>query len=163
MKLRVLAVVWITFSTMALSPAEPLFFSIQHSASKRFAILEETDGIAWLYLTVPGAPKPEKDALAYSTKTPDEKTDWSKVKEGHPPTLSKEFASERAVIRGAKEVDFTFDWADQGESVALRFKGEVIAMILRDDARGFSLALTKDGPLGHPLDLARAKHFDHEK
>lgn len=146
-------------SLVVVNAAEPIFRSEQNPVSKRYSILEEDERVAWLYLTVAGESRPEKDALAYSVIEPVERTDWSEVKEGRSPALSKEYASSHAVLRDRKVSDFSFRWADAGASVALLFRGEVIAFIDSSEKRGFSRALAKPGPLGIPLDSKKAKKF----
>ena len=139
------------------SDTHGLFVSWHNQTSKRYAILEELDGMAWLYLTEPGSQKPIRDCPAFTTAPPIEKVDWKRVAEtGAPPSIDMSIASPTAMIENPSATDFEARWTSDGESVALLRGGSIIAMIVADAKRGHSRALIKEGPLGLPFDEALA-------
>ena len=152
-------IAWILFMTSTSVLADPMFLAEQHHGSGRNVILEEEDGATWLYLTYPNEKRIEKGAFAYSLTSPDENFNRERVKSGKPPQISKEYASQYAVIQNVQASKFSFNWSADGESVALRYNDQIIAMILSTESRGYSKALSKPGPLGNPFDSEKAKIF----
>ncbi len=133
--------------------AKGIFIHSQHPTSKRFVILDESERVAYLYLTDKGKQIPVKDALAYMRVTAPNKVDWKNTaKEGHPPILSKEFASDSAVIKNAKEGQFSFEWSDDGESASLNYNGNPIAFVSVKKSLGYSKAISKPNKLALPWD-----------
>jgi len=135
------------------SDAQGLFISWQNPVSMRYAILEELDGMAWLYLTEANSQKPIRDCPAFTTIPPIEKVDWELVKEtGAPPPIDQSVASPTAMIESPGASDFEVSWTPNGESVALIRDNSIICMIVADAKRGHSRAIIKEGPLGLPFD-----------
>ncbi len=128
--------------------AEGIFIHSYNEESDRFAILDETDQVAFLYLTHQGTQKPEKDAIAYMRVNPPEKVDWKAMaKAGIPPILSAEIASSGAAIYEAEERHFTFSWSRDGTSAALIYRGEPIAFVTISERIGYSKAVAVDNKL----------------
>lgn len=130
-----------------------LFLSWKHPVSHQTAILEEMDGIVWLYLSEPQATQPARDCPAFVTAPPPDSVDWERIKQtGEPPGISKDVASDRALIEHPAPEDFSTIWSADGESVALRYRGDLICMIVAGQQRGHSKALGRSSPLGEPFD-----------
>ena len=128
--------------------AEGIFIHSHNEKSNRFAILDETDEVAFLYITKQGTQKPEKDAIAYMRIIPPDDADWKTMAEsGKPPVLSKNLASSNAVISQANESAFSFEWSNDGNSVSLHYKNEPIALVSTSKKIGYSKAVAKDNSL----------------
>lgn len=131
--------------------AEGLFLHSHSSVSDRFAILDETDQVAFLYLSQKGSQQPMRDAIAYMRVQPPKDVDWKAMaQKGNPPILSKELASNRAVISDADEGSFSFKWSADGNSAALLFRGEPIALVTESEELGLSKAVAKPNKLTSP-------------
>ena len=138
---------------MASAADDEIFLDSKHAKSHRFAILEEKNGTAWLYLTAADKPKPEKDVVVFARSRLATLNDVRAVaKKGQPPPLAKDYASKDALIRKPQGDEFTFLWSKDGQSVAVIHRGLPIAMILSNSKRGFAKAISKSGPFGEPWD-----------
>jgi hypothetical protein len=145
-------------SALNLAPAWATEITLQdrNPKSRRTAVLEDNEKVAYLYLTQPGTSAPDRDAIAYSRVRPVGTVDWKKLKEtGEPPMLGADVASPRAVITFPKAKEFSFRWAKDGHSVALLRNGEPIAMATATDRAGYSKAVAKPGRLANPWDEKR--------
>ncbi len=142
--------------------AEGIFIHSHSAVSNRFAILDETDKVAFLYLTKPGEQSPSNDAIAYMRVKPPVNFDWkAAASEGEPPLLPAKFASEKAVITGTSEADFSFKWSCDGNSVALNYKNEPIAFVVGSEPTGFSKAVSVDNALTNPwVQVLYTKYFE---
>jgi len=127
-----------------------LFKDECHPVSGRCVILEDNGNSAWLYLTPKSGEGIEKVAFAYSPIEPTDELNKEEIAKGNPPVLYKKLASLDAVIDSAKEVDFTFKWSSNGESITLLYKDKPIAMIHEEYQRGFSIALSEQSGFGEP-------------
>jgi len=131
----------------------PLFLEAQHAKSRRFAILEDNGNSCWLYLTTPDQPRPEKDCFVYAPVEPIEELNIDAVRdEGEPPILTKNLATNSALLTNPKPSDFRLRWSVDGESIAVVHKGVPVAMIVKDRKRGVSKALNKSSFFGEPWD-----------
>ena len=140
----------------AFASAAEINLQAQHPKSRRQAVLEDNEKIAYLYLTRPNSQAPERDAVAYSRVRPVPTVDWKKMKEtGEPPLLGADIASARAIITFPKQREFTFLWSKDGHSVALLRNGEPIAMVTAADTSGYSKAVAKGSRLAKPWDEKR--------
>jgi hypothetical protein len=136
-----------------ISMAEGIFIHSYNETSGRYAILEEYGEAGMLYLSEEGGQKPAKDAFAYMMVPPIDKETWKeRMKGGGPPVLHAEIASQSAVITTTKEKDFSFLWSNNGQAVALLYKGEAIAFISINEKYGFSKAVTEKSPIVNPWD-----------
>ncbi len=130
-----------------------LFLSWYCELSDRTAILEELDGMVWLFLTYPGMLRPERDCPVFATRPIPETVDWSAVEErGTPPSLSKDVISAQATVVTPVAEQFKAVWAYDGESVMLMYRGEPVVMVVKGFRLGHSRALLLEGPLGTPFD-----------
>jgi hypothetical protein len=128
--------------------AEGIFIHSYNEQSNRFAILDELDESAILYLSEIGSQKPEKDAFAYMRVEPLELSVWKDwMSNGKPPVLHFEIASKEAIITFSKELDFSFLWTVDGESVALLHNKIPIAFIYKNEKYGYSKAVSKSSPI----------------
>lgn len=128
--------------------AEGIFINSYNSLSDRYAILDEQDESAMLYLSEKGSQRPIKDAFAYMRIEPIDIDSWKdRMKAGEPPVLHKELASKQAVILTTKESDFSFIWSNDGDAVSLRYLNQPIAFISIDETFGFSKSVVKDSPV----------------
>lgn len=135
--------------------AEGIFIHSHNAESDRLAILDETEQVAFLYLTHQGTQKPERDSIAYMRINPPEKVDWNEMaRAGIPPILSAEIASSTAVINDAKERYFSFSWSRDGASAALIYKGDPIAFVTISEKIGYSKAVATDNKLTSPWNQA---------
>jgi len=135
------------------SDGEGIFLSWTHSDSRRTAIVEELDGMVWLYLTGSENHRPERDCPVFSTIPIIEKLDWGAVREsGTPPHLYREVATADAMLPNPLASEFSVVWSIDGQSVALHYSGRRIAMIVSGFELGHSAALLTKGPLGLPFD-----------
>lgn len=76
-----------------------IFLSWRHPVSHRTAILEEIDGMVWLYLSLPQTTEPARDCPAFVTDTPPDSVDWERIKQtGESPGITKDIATEGALI-----------------------------------------------------------------
>jgi len=150
--------IFITGSCMA----EGIFIHSHNEVSNRFALLDETDNVAFLYLTEPGEQSPSKDAIAYMRIRPPVKFDWkTATSNGEPPLLPIEFASEKAVITNTNTADFFFKWSLDGNAVVLNYKNEPIAFVAASESTGFSKAVSIDNALTNAWNqVLYTKYFD---
>lgn len=116
--------------------------------SKRAARLQLCGFAYYLYLTKAEAPLIDKDALAFMIRKPPNTINWDKLKKKitHP-YLSKEYETDKTVIRKIKKEYFAFIWSKNGHSVALLYKNEPIAFIIEEEKIGFSKATNKSSPI----------------
>lgn len=128
---------------------ENLFLLSQHPASRRFAVFEDDGVSAWLYLTAPESKKPSADAWVYNRIAAPPTKDISAYRGGPPPAAAG-YASETAQCDSPHEFEWSFQWSDDGHSVAMRKNGRVVAFIVTDEKRRYSRELVKDGPWGRP-------------
>jgi len=145
--------VFILFGISMNSIAKEIFIDSHNPISQRFAIFEDNEQVAYLYLTERGSQKPIKDAIAYSRKPLIPKVDWKKIEEtGEAPPLSMDVASSQAIIASPLESEFAFKWAKDGNSVALLRNGQPIAFASATEKYGYSKAISKTNPLANPWD-----------
>lgn len=135
------------------SDEKGLFLSWQHPTTRRHAILEQMDGMVWLYLTAPDSMKPDRDCPAFTTLPPAETVDWKLIERtGQPPPITKDVATAAALIEHPIAREFGPFWSADGQSVAVVRGGQIICMIVAGAERGHSRALSKESPLGLPFD-----------
>jgi hypothetical protein len=128
----------------------------QHPKSKRAAVLEDNEKVAYLYLIPAGKQAPDRATVAYSRVPPVPVVDWKKSNEtGEPPLIARDVASARAVIVFPKKREFSFRWSHDGHAVALLRNGEPIALASAAEPVGYSKAVAKPGKLAKPWDQKR--------
>ena len=136
--------------------SEPIFVESHHEESGRFAVLEEDDKVAYLYLLRPDQ-SIEKSTLAYMRVDPIESADWhAAAKRGEPPTLSRDMATTDAVIADALAADLRIDWSSDGHAAVLLYRGTPITWVsaAEEHGYGYSKAISKAGGFGQPWDEA---------
>lgn len=137
-----------------------IIFESKSPDSKKLAIFEDNGSSAWLYLASAKNHDVEKDAFVYSPQTPRKELNRSGMKDGEPPILIQEYASENAVVRIDDENDLSIVWSDNGKSLSLFYGAEVLAAIYEDDEQGYSKALSVRCGFGKPWsDDKFAEHF----
>jgi hypothetical protein len=135
------------------SSAKEIFIHSHNVASNRYAIFEDNENVAYLYLTEAGTQRPIKDAIAYSRKPLIAKVDWKKIQQtGEVPPLSADIASTQAIVKSPLESEFSFKWSKDGNSVALLRRGQPIAFTSLSEKYGYSKAISKPNPLANPWD-----------
>lgn len=133
--------------------SKDIFIHSHNTVSGRYAILEDDQKVAYLYLTKPGTQKPEKDAIAYSRLALAEKIDWEHIKRsGEAPPLARDMASPAAIIQNPQDSKFSFKWSADGQAVALIRNGEPIAFAAATEKFSYSKAVAKPSPLANPWD-----------
>lgn len=108
--------------------------------------------MVWLYLSHPEVTRPARDCPAFITAPPPATVDWERVRRGETPRIAADMATDRSFIQSPAAEDFGTTWTPDGESVALRHRGEMICMIVAGHQRGHSRAINGVGPLGVPFD-----------
>jgi hypothetical protein len=152
---RNIAVLIASFFINGICMAEGIFIHSHSDVSGRFAVLDETEQVAFLYLSKPRTQEPEKDAIAYMRVSPPKNVDWKELaKSGMPPVLSEEFASSNAIIPSANENQFSFVWSADGNSTALIYNGLPIAFVSISEGIGYSKAVSKENKLTNPWNQA---------
>jgi hypothetical protein len=135
------------------SMAQGLFLQSHNEQSSRFAVLEDNERVAYLYLTKPGKLEPEKDAIAYLRVKPVDRVDWEAIKRsGDTPMLTRELATASAVIEKPVEREFSFKWSRDGNAVALLHEGTPIAFACASDELGYSKAVSKTSSYANAWD-----------
>src|SRR3954471_12045237 len=109
-----------------------VFVSSLSGASARQAVVEETSGSAWLYMTAPNGEQPIADCFLYNTGK-----EWSSTTE-EPPPLDPSYASEYRVRLPVADEDVQIVWSPAGDAVAARIHGEFVGFIGAHDLRGYS-------------------------
>lgn len=151
---RLVAALLLSFGATAM--AQGLFLQSRHEVSKRFAVFEDDERVAYLYLTKPGTQQPEKDAIAYCRIKPIDRVEWEAIKQtGGTPMLMKELASEAAVVEKPIEREFSFKWSRDGNAVALLRNGVPIAFASAAEKFGYSKAVAKASPLASAWDQVK--------
>ncbi|MFO1396527.1 MAG: hypothetical protein U1F48_05635 [Burkholderiales bacterium] len=136
--------------------AQGLFLESHNVISKRHAILEDDERVAYLYLTRAGTQQPERDVLAYSRINPVDRVEWEASKQtGGAPLLLEELASESAVVEKPAEREFSFKWSPDGTAVALLRDDVPIAFASAAERFGYSKAVVKASPLANNWDQAK--------
>lgn len=143
---------------MAAAPAMAggWFLESRNHTSQRFAVFEDDEKVAYLYLTKPGSQQPERDAIAYTRVAPVDSADFnSSEQRGRTPLLTKDLASRTARVDNPAEREFSFAWSGDGNAVALLRNGEPIAFASALERFGYSKAVRKSSKLVNAWDQAR--------
>lgn len=136
-----------------------IIFESEHPGSRKLAVFEDNGSSAWLYLASSASQEVEKDAFVYSPREPRFELNRSGMKEGEPPILVVEYASDTAVLNVTDENDLSIVWSDDGKSLALFHKADVLAAIYADDDEGYSKALSKRCGFGKPWSEEKYRRF----
>lgn len=140
-----------------------IIFESESPDGKKLAIFEDNGTSAWLYLASASNHEVQKDAFVYSPQPPRTELNRAGMKAGEPAILTREFASDAAVVHVADEHDLSIVWSDNGKSLAVYHREDVLAAIYEDDEQGYSKALCKRCGFGKPWSAAKfAAVFDGE-
>lgn len=124
-----------------------LFKSSLSGASARHAVVEESLGSAWLYMTEPYGQQPIAGCFLYNTGEA-----WTESKEA-PPPLDPAYASDYRVNLPVHEEDVEIIWSPSGDAVAVRIHGHFVGFIAANDDRGFSRSVREECDWAHPFDV----------
>jgi hypothetical protein len=127
------------------------FVSEQNPTSRRWAVFEDDGVSGWLYLTEPESERPTSDCWIYNGLAITESAEEYRSRGMAPPAPSSYIGPEAEMIE-ADESAFSFQWAHDGESVALFMNDLLMGFIVSGQQRGFSRYLVKEGSWGNPLD-----------
>ncbi len=128
-----------------------LFLDNQNPISLRWAILEDDDKSAWLYLTEPRTEHPIADVFVYNRIKPIKTKDVKKIY-GGPPPIDEAHANNQSVISKPETHHFSFAWSSDGNSIAVIKEGNPITMIINAEKHGYSKGIGVNGPWGHVWD-----------
>ncbi|MGR5130612.1 hypothetical protein [Photobacterium swingsii] len=136
--------------------AEEIFVHSYSEISDRYAILDDNETVAFLYITKVGMQAPERDALAYMRITPPKEVSLKElIDKGEPPILPSKYASDSAVILSPVESSFSFVWSEDGDAVSLLYGGNAIVFLSVNEPLGFSKAAAQDSPLVKQWDQSK--------
>lgn len=126
--------------------------SDEHAISKRVVHLIDEGPAIWMYLTSPGGMEIASDCWVQNCIPAPASIEAFRESASAPPATIEYVKSEDP---GAIPRDISFEWAANGEAVAVRFGGVTMAFIDSANKFGYSRNLTKRGPFGSPLDNQR--------
>jgi len=126
-----------------------LFVSVQHPVTMRWTIFEDDGETGWLYVTKPNSMEPESDCFVYNRQTPAESLPPDHPRDT-PPRITKDFASGLAVQRPNSEDEISLRWSEAGSAALVLLRSQPAAMIVVGEPRGWSKAISRQGPFGHP-------------
>jgi hypothetical protein len=122
-----------------------------HPESRRYAVLEDSHGTIWLYLTTVDGLKPQSDVWVANSS----RSKASSSRTNPPPAPA-------AVTTGggADEIDSTrsewlVGWSESGDAVVLFKDGQAIAFVTATARRGWSKQVQQSCPWGEPWDEAK--------
>ncbi len=130
----------------------------QHPVSKRWAIFEDDDVCAYLYLTKPNAMVPVRDCWIYNRIDPPPMSSLAMYEDGPPPACVG-FADTTSVIREPNNPSIKFVWGQFGESVAILIGEVPMAFVSELMKAGCSKNLLQDGPWGETWEEDKFKMF----
>jgi len=73
-------------------------------------------------------------------------------KRGDAPPLVEEYSTGQALVPDLTSASIILRWGKDGISVVAFLEGEPFSMIVAGEKNGYSRALSKEGPWGHPWD-----------
>lgn len=132
-------------------PPHPLFIE-QHPRSKRYAILEDNGTTLWLYLTAPNQRQVVADTWVFNRVRPllmpEELTPFRDADQ--PPPILESMADDEPICDAPEAHRWAFNWASDGEAVAIFRDDRPIAFVRSTDRRGFSRHVIRSSPWGVP-------------
>lgn len=142
---------------------QDIIFESESPDGRRLAIFEDNGSSAWLYLASASNHDVEKDAFVYSPQPPRAELNRDGMRDGEPPILTQEYASEHAVVDIEDEMALSIVWSDSGKSLAVFHNETVLAAIYEDEPQGYSKALSKRGGFGKPWSQSKFEQFFNEQ
>jgi hypothetical protein len=130
------------------------FNSVQHPATKRWAVFEDDGRSAWLYITEPDRARPVADCFVYNCQPPADELPptWDRAS---PPPITTVYASPSAFHPNVSPDQVRVGWNTKGDAAVVMIDGKAVALLVAGESRGYSKAITVDGPYGHPWDERR--------
>ena len=128
-------------------PEDTFMLQSQNDDSRRYAVFEDDDTSAWLYLTSPDERKYVADVWIHN-RVPAPPGSDIKNYYGGPPPAAIGFADDAAICVAPEAHEWSFLWLDNGNMVVLHCDGRPVAMLNASDKRGWSRNLLRDGPWG---------------
>lgn len=130
---------------------ESLFLSERHVGSQRAVVLVDEGSSVWCYLTEPGGSRPIADCWLLNTVEAPENLDaFLQAKSAPPATRNFVVDSAQQPLPAAEAI--TFQWSEDGESVAVYVEQALLGFIAGSNGRGYSANLREEGPFGAPLE-----------
>ena len=128
-----------------------LFISAQNQTSGRFVILADEGPAIWMYLTISNGQSIVSDCWIQNlVPTPDDLSAYRE--ERNAPPATKAFAHADSHQPSPNPNTVRFEWAPDGDSVAL-FIDDILSGFMTSSSKlGFSRNLTTIGPFGSPID-----------
>ena len=134
-----------------------MFLTCQHATSRRHAIVDQSEGMIYFWLTEPESGRGVMGCPLYSTVPPPEAVDWELIaRTGQSPPIMSDVASSEAVLANPVGSEFSAIWSPDGHSVAVVRGGRIVGMIVANATQGYSRALAKESAIGLPFDEALA-------
>ena len=140
-----------------------MFVSEQHPTSRRFAVFEEDETTAYLYLTAPDGAKPIGDCWVYNRIPAPERSEIEKYRV-LPPPAARGYVGPNAERPVPPEGAIKFLWSPDGNAVSVLIEGVPTGFLVFGEGGhgGYSLHLIKEGPWGRPWDEERFREvFEH--
>jgi hypothetical protein len=124
-----------------------VFYSEQDELSKKNIVIEEDENSIWVYLTNPNESKIEKDCFLGSRYKIESNLDKNKHKQT-PPSMIKEFSTEKSFLERISHNDITVNWFQKG-NVLIKVKEIPFLFFHYEEIKGFSKSISKDGMFGN--------------
>lgn len=130
--------------------ADEIFILEQNPVSKRWAIFDDSDDMAYLYLTERQSQQPRADVVVYAKEIVHYKAINAPLRQGKPPLLTFDYSSPQAIRVNVRKEDISFLWSPKGNAVAVCIKNEPVAFVAANGGHAFSKAIGREGPFGKP-------------
>lgn len=124
-------------------------YSLKFEFKEDCFIIENDGSSVWAYLVDLRAGKILKDVFLFSPIPTEDVLDRSHIKQGNPPKLVKEFASEIAYMPDIPESELSVISSGKGDYCVFIGK-QPFAAIYNNKMRGYSKSLCKSGGFGMP-------------
>lgn len=133
----------------------PLLISFESHASGRKAVVAEERDSVWLYLTTPGALRPERDYWLLNTPHAPEAPDLAAYRGSAGPPPAPRADIEPSGVRESPSAErWEVRWADDGDAVIVLLDGLAIGLCAMSLDRGVTRFLRRPGAWGMPWDPA---------
>lgn len=137
---------------------DTLYLSSTHDASGRSAVVEETEGCIYLYLTRPHSGHLVKDCWLANTAAFESLPELDHFRSRSlPPPAGPEFVGDGALVESPLDRAWSLRWNQDGSAIAVELNGQPIGMIAADPPAARALHVAKLGPWGAPWDQT---HFE---
>src|SRR5262245_1909246 len=135
-----------------------ILLSLQDPDSKRWAIFEDDGETGWLYMTRPDSLRPASSCLVYNRQPPPQSIARDQARDAAPPA-TRTHASSEALVAAVSEAELEVRWASSGTAAVVLLRGDPRAMVIVGEPLGWSKALSREGPYGHPWSAATYNRF----